>query len=479
MSSVNLGLNDYTTASGSATTFLSYFLATSGTANSNVSVIDSWAGAVSGSITTLKAGTFVNINASQITTNYYEGNNSSVASYTTNLPINLKLNVSTTGVVTLNINSLGVRTLKKVNVSGALVDLDSGDLKANRIYQFIYDGTYFVYLGNAPESSITAVSGSGVMSTTTGSSVKHNVSGITTGSYNAVVVDVYGHVISGSNIASGLSAISGSSVMSTTAGSSVSHNVSGISSGSYTRVIVDKWGHVISGSQTINVPDGQQYFFAGSPILFGQDGKYNFFVGNESGNLTMSGKYNVAFGYRSFTANSTGWSNVAIGEESLYRHVVGDENVAVGTSSLFDLSSGKDNTGIGYYSLVSQVSGDYNTSIGADALYGVISGSHNVAVGYLAGGNLTSGSSSIFIGSTAGNSASQKVNPVNSIAIGYGAYTTADNQIQIGNASHTQTRLSGSVIMTSASIINGASGSFLSQDSRVVTVTNGIITSIV
>lgn len=46
------------------------------------------------------------------------------------------------------------------------------------------------------------------------------------------------------------SSISGSSVMSTTTGSVVKHNVSGITAGSYTTVMVDKYGHVTAGSQT-------------------------------------------------------------------------------------------------------------------------------------------------------------------------------------------------------------------------------------
>jgi hypothetical protein len=47
------------------------------------------------------------------------------------------------------------------------------------------------------------------------------------------------------------SSISGSSVMSTTTGSVVKHNVSGITAGSYTTVLVDKYGHVTSGSQNV------------------------------------------------------------------------------------------------------------------------------------------------------------------------------------------------------------------------------------
>lgn len=72
-------------------------------------------------------------------------------------------------------------------------------------------------------------------------------------------------------------------------------------------------------------------------------------------------------------------------------------------------------------------------------------GDDHVAVGDQAGASLTGGSGSIFIGSGAGNDASQKVDAVNSVAVGQGAWTTADNQIVLGNASVTHTALRGQV----------------------------------
>jgi hypothetical protein len=46
------------------------------------------------------------------------------------------------------------------------------------------------------------ISGCGIMSNTTGSKVVHNFSSVTSGSYDKVSVDEYGHVISGSSVAS-------------------------------------------------------------------------------------------------------------------------------------------------------------------------------------------------------------------------------------------------------------------------------------
>lgn len=303
MTTTNLGLSTYDTTSGSATLFLTYRLAIAGN-SSNMQIIDDWAGGVSGSIVVLEANSLKNVNASMITTNYYESTVSSITSYATNMMINLKLNATISGSTTLNINSLGAKELRKVDVDSTLVNLVSGDLRVNKYYLFIYNGTYFVMIGSniADQISISGsvgnfvsisgsnvlvdsgvalltgvssgsynkvqvdtsgrvtsgsvmsyltsstISGSSVMSTTTGSEVRHNVSGIASGSYNKVQVDIYGHVTGGSGIAA---AISGSSVMSTTTGSEVRHNVSGVTSGSYNTVQVDIYGHVTAGSPVI------------------------------------------------------------------------------------------------------------------------------------------------------------------------------------------------------------------------------------
>jgi hypothetical protein len=298
----NLGLTTYDTASGSATTFQTFRLAVAGN-SSNMVLIDNFAGTVSGSILSIQSNLLVNVNASVITENYYEATVSGISSYLTNSMITLKLNAVNTGAVTLNINSLGIITLKKIDFLGNLVDMESGDLKSGRYALFVYNGTYYVLMGTTTADQISIsgisgnwisisgsgtlqdsgisgssvlfeISGSGVMSDTTGSSVKHNVSGITTGSYNKILFDVYGHAISGSIVAMPITAtgvvgkalysydsttgsytnttilagIAGSGIMSTTTGSQIKHNASGVTAGSYVKVNVDVYGHVTSGS---------------------------------------------------------------------------------------------------------------------------------------------------------------------------------------------------------------------------------------
>jgi len=314
----NLGLSIYSEASGSATNFSVFRGAVAGN-TSNMTIIDNFAGETSASILSLQSNAFTHVAASYISTNYYEASVSTITSYVTNMLINLKLNVTITGSTTINISELGVKTLKKINVEGNLVDLASGDLKINRNYLFKYDGTYFVLIGSnlADQISIvgtasnfvsisasnvlqdsgvailsgvttgsynkvqidqygrvtggsvisyqttSSISGSGVMSNTTGSEVRHNTSGVTSGSYNKLQVDAYGHITAGSQIAyQTVSSISGSSIMSNTTGSEVRHNYSGITSGSYSKIQVDPFGHVTAGSQITGISGSRTFYSA-------------------------------------------------------------------------------------------------------------------------------------------------------------------------------------------------------------------------
>lgn len=287
-----LGLNTWDTASGSVTTFLDFRLGLAGNSG-NMATLDNYLNNVSASVSGLTANRTIAVNATQILPNYYEATVPAISTYTTNMAINLSLNTAISGSPTININSLGVKALKKTNISGTKLSLASGDLYANQYVQFIYDGTDFVWVGSilsATYSGSGAVNVSGsVISlnsaslsgsttfnqftvdtwgriltasfvasgsasytgsnviTVTGSVISHNTSGVSTGSYNVVYVDSRGHVTTGCNVASSGASYSGSDVINIT-GSVISHNASGVSSGSYNAVLVDSRGHVTAGS---------------------------------------------------------------------------------------------------------------------------------------------------------------------------------------------------------------------------------------
>lgn len=70
------------------------------------------------------------------------------SAYTVNMRVTMKVTNSNTGGSTINVNGLGVKTIKKSGVAGVVV----GDLLAGGIYDLLYDGTYFQLLnpGRSP-----------------------------------------------------------------------------------------------------------------------------------------------------------------------------------------------------------------------------------------------------------------------------------------------------------------------------------------
>jgi hypothetical protein len=69
-----------------------------------------------------------------------------IAAYTQPLAIKIKIANTNTGAVTLNLNSLGTRSIVKIS-GGTISALVAGDLVAGGIYEVVYDGTQFIVLG--------------------------------------------------------------------------------------------------------------------------------------------------------------------------------------------------------------------------------------------------------------------------------------------------------------------------------------------
>lgn len=128
--------------------------------------------------------------------------------------------------------------------------------------------------------------------------------------------------------------------------------------------------------------------------------------------------YNVIIGKDAQPTTTTVSSTVAIGKSALYSNITGDDNVAIGKFAMLYTTTNR-NTGVGYDTLKNQTLGFYNT-----------------AYGYESGFNLTTGIQNLFIGYKAGSHASQKVDVLNSIAIGSEVYTTANNEVRIGNTNN-------------------------------------------
>ena len=176
-------------------------------------------------------------------------------------------------------------------------------------------------------------------------------------------------------------------------------------------------------------------------------GVANVSIGTNSLPNNTTGSYNVAIGAEALNNNTTGQMNTSFGYASLRANISGNHNSAFGQYSLNANTTGVNNTAFGSGSLMVNTTGAQNVAIGYASLQSLNTGSYNVSVGTSAGRSITTGTYNTFLGYTAGYNGSQKVDATNSMALGNGAYTTADNQVVIGNTSITSTILHGDITL--------------------------------
>lgn len=244
--------------------------------------------------------------------------------------------------------------------------------------------------------------------------------------------------------------------------------------------------------------------------LAGTDGE-NTFVGDLSGNFSMTGSSgiqgsyntgfggatlfsnttgfrNAAFGTYALQNNTTGFSNNAFGQAALFYNTTGFNNSAFGTRALTFNTTGTSNSAFGTDALFANTSGKFNAAFCIDALYQNTTGSYNSAFGDSTFWIGTVGIKNVGIGSRAGyylgdvdsNYASVKDSMVtflgadasrdNSISyntalknltvIGYNAKGTASNQVTIGNSSVTQFVFYGALMPNN---LPGTSGQILAS----------------
>lgn len=138
----NLGLLLYNGTTDSTATFLAWRLANDGDGGgSNMSLIDTAIGADRARLTALEAlSTIIPVSATYISgSNYTATGITAITSYTNALVIQLKLNLVNPGAITLDINTLGVKPIVKLDTTGAAISLAAGDLAPNRLNLFNYN----------------------------------------------------------------------------------------------------------------------------------------------------------------------------------------------------------------------------------------------------------------------------------------------------------------------------------------------------
>lgn len=84
------------------------------------------------------------------------------AAYYTGQAFGFKTNFAVTGAATVNVNTLGAKTIKKL-VSGAKTDLASGDISSGDYIAVVYDGTDMVWVNKGVSVSAASDTASGIV----------------------------------------------------------------------------------------------------------------------------------------------------------------------------------------------------------------------------------------------------------------------------------------------------------------------------
>jgi hypothetical protein len=354
-----------------------------------------------------------------------------------------------TGACTLNLNSIGAKSLVKTDGS-ALV---SGDIASGAAVQVMYDGTNFQLLSDANGATETVTN--------------LTVTGTLTANNDAT--------IHGLKVGTGYSSDTASTVFGNGAGNS---NVGGMGGGiaiGYQSAYNSNAFNISIGYQSLYTnTTGANNTAIGYKSLYTNNASNNTAVGQQALQANTTGTPNDAFGYQALYSNTTGSANVGIGNSALYTLTTGSSNTAVGTESLYTNSTGNyntalgfrslyantaaNNTSVGYASLRNNTSGTPNDAFGFQALYNNTTGTNNVAVGYQAltanttGINNTAvgtqalwgiqtGTNSTSIGAFALNVATGSFNTALGSGAGQGVTTGAGNTLIGQGAGYTSTIL--------------------------------------
>ena len=200
---------------------------------------------------------------------------------------------------------------------------------------------------------------------------------------------------------------------------------------------------------------------------------------NPGDQTTWEGKFNIFIGNESGKANSNGYFNLFVGDKAGQTNTTGPKNTFVGSQAGQANSEGGYNTFLGYNSGITST-GYYNTVMGADCgfyiqansgntMMGAYAGEYfvgdnNTMIGYKAGQNYATqrtGDGNVFIGSLAGSSSgsvSNKLYIANSntnTPLIYGDFST--NNVGLGTNAPGTNRLK---VINNAPGIAGSTGYF-------------------
>jgi hypothetical protein len=139
---------------------------------------------------------------------------------------------------------------------------------------------------------------------------------------------------------------------------------------------------------------------APAPVPF-EGGKFNSFIGYESGKTNITGKFNTFMGYQTGLKN-TGSDNTFIGYKAGSAHQGMGGNVYIGSKAGEEASQGKQNVYIGEYSGATTTTGQQNIFIGVRSGVSNSDGSQNIFLGVETGQANSHGTNNVFMGFNSG-----------------------------------------------------------------------------
>lgn len=216
-----------------------------------------------------------------------------------------------------------------------------------------------------------------------------------------------------------------------------------------------------AAARTIQAGPNTSTGINGIPLL--ANGSGNSAFGNSALSKLSEGDSNTAVGDQALRDVTTGGDSVAVGAGAERTNTTGGRNVSVGAGAGLNRTKGSDNlsAGFGAQGQVTQ-GGSFNVALGREALpvyegddataVGALAllnakGIRNTALGSAAGGSIVEGQYNVFVGYAAGSHDKQKKDASNSLVLGYGAYSDADDQIALGNDGHTEMRMFGMAML--------------------------------
>lgn len=174
----------------------------------------------------------------------------------------------------------------------------------------------------------------------------------------------------------------------------------------------------------------------------------NTAIGSGALRNNTSGFQNTAIGTDALLNNDNGQECIAIGKDALRSNIDANWNTAIGNSALQNNTTGYQNTAFGRFACLLNISGNYNMAIGVDALRANTISNYNTAIGHKAGYTVTGFQNTFIGGQDDAVTSLQLVAANNSIAIGYNAYTSKNNQVVLGSDLITETLLRGNIKLT-------------------------------